>query len=63
MNARKLVFALLVLNLMIGLLGLGQMLISGVTGWLSIITFLQVLGSFCVVCLSYWVATDKEKHA
>jgi heme/copper-type cytochrome/quinol oxidase subunit 4 len=60
-NARKLVFGLLLLNLMIGLLGFAQMLSSGVTGWLTMIAFLQILSSFCVVCLSYWVATDKDK--
>lgn len=62
MNGRKLVFGLLVLNLMLGVGGLMQMFISGVSGWLTVTVFLQVLSGLCVVCLSYWVATDREKR-
>ncbi|MGA9388583.1 MAG: hypothetical protein WBV70_07155 [Candidatus Bathyarchaeia archaeon] len=66
-------FTLLVLNLIVGLLGFMQLLNSsrglsalspafeGVIGWLTMTAFLQVLVSFCVVCLAYWVATDNRK--
>ena len=62
MNGRKAVFGLLVLNLILGLFGFMQMLNSGATSWLTMTSFLQILGGFCVVCLSYWVATDREKR-
>ena len=62
MNGRKLVFSLLVLNFLVGLFGFMQMFNSKVADALVMTAFLQILGSFCVVCLSYWVATDREKR-
>ena len=74
-NIRKRVFALLVFNFLLTLFGFAQILnfqrdnsetlsptLHGVINWFAVTAFLQVLGSFGVVCLSYWVATDRA-HA
>ena len=53
---------MLVLNFLFGLFGFTQMFSSKADGLLIMTAFLQILGSFCVVCLSYWVATDREKR-
>jgi len=61
-NGRKLVFSVLAVNFLVSLFGFMQMFNSKVADALVMAASLQILGSFCVVCLSYWVATDREKR-
>jgi hypothetical protein len=69
LNARRLVFSLLLLNFAVGAVLFLDMTsnmatvakaLPGFSGWLSTSAFLQLLGSLCMVCLAYWVATDKK---